>query len=69
MANKKKEKGITKDMSFAEILQKKPEAAEILMKEGMHCFGCSMAGFETLEQGCQAHGIDVNKVIKKINKK
>lgn len=59
---------ITKDMSFSEVLKKKPEAMEILMKHGMHCFGCAFASFETLEQGCQAHGIDVKKILKEINK-
>jgi len=58
---------ITKKMSFAEIMKKKPEAVEVLMKEGMHCVGCHMAMFETLEQGAVMHGIDPDKLVKKIN--
>ncbi len=60
-------KKITKKMSFAEILEKKPESAEILINAGMHCFGCPMAQMETLEQGCMTHGIDADEIIEKIN--
>lgn len=65
----KTEKGkITKKMTFAEIMKKKPEAMEILMKKGMSCFGCPMAMQETLEQGAIAHGINVEKLVKELNK-
>jgi hydroxylamine reductase len=50
-------------------MQKYPEAAEILFKKGMHCMGCEMAGFETLEQGCVMHGLNANKIVDEINKK
>lgn len=67
--NKAKSKiKITKDMTFAEIIQKKPASIEVLFKAGMHCFGCARASFETLEQGCLSHGLDVNKILKEINK-
>ena len=55
-------------MNFGEILGKKPNAAETLLKAGMHCIGCPMAQMETLEQGCIAHGVDVNEILKKLNK-
>ena len=66
--SKKNNNLITKTMTFSEVLQKRPEAVEILFKAGMHCFGCSMAAFETLEQGCVSHGIDADKIVKEINK-
>lgn len=65
---KTKEK-ITKKMSFSEILEKFPEAAEILFESGMHCCGCPMSANESLEQGAIAHGIDADKLIEKLNKK
>ena len=64
-----KTKKITKKMSFSEVLKKNPEAAEVLMREGMHCCGCPMAMQETLEQGCLAHGVNPEKIIKKLNSK
>ncbi len=62
-----KEKKYTKHTKFSEIMQDE-KAVEILMKHGMHCLGCAFASFETLEQGCKGHGIDVNKVLKELNK-
>ena len=63
----KKNTLINKSMTFAEIMQKSPEAAWILMEKGMHCMGCSMAGGETLEQGAIMHGIDADKLVEEIN--
>lgn len=62
------ENKIKKDMTFTEIFEKKPGAASVLMKAGMHCFGCVMASGETLEEGCAAHRIDVKKILKELNK-
>ena len=64
---KKKLEKITKGMTFSEILEKNPSAIGILLDNGMHCIGCPMAQMETLEEGCAAHGIDVDKIVKKIN--
>lgn len=64
-----KNKKITKKMTFAEVMSKHPETAEVLFKEGMQCFGCSMAGFETIEQGCLAHGLNPEEIVKKMNEK
>jgi hybrid cluster-associated redox disulfide protein len=61
-------KKITKDMSFSEVLQKHPETAVVFMSHGMHCIGCMMAQFETIEQGAVAHGIDVKKLVEDLNK-
>lgn len=59
---------VNKTMNFRELLEKYPESAGILFQEGMHCIGCSMAGFETLEQGALAHGLDPDKIVEKMNK-
>jgi hybrid cluster-associated redox disulfide protein len=60
---------INKKMKFSEILKKYPEAAEILMNKGMHCFGCCMAADETLEQGAIMHGLNPDKLVEEINRK
>jgi len=64
---KKQKVKITKKMTFNEILEKNPESVMILLEKGMHCIGCGMAGFETLEQGALAHGIDVDELVKELN--
>ncbi|HRZ27803.1 MAG TPA: DUF1858 domain-containing protein [Spirochaetota bacterium] len=61
---------INKNMTFGEILQQKPQAAQILMRYGLHCIGCHIAVSETLEQGVMAHGHDqktLQKIIDEIN--
>lgn len=48
---------IEKTMTFAEVLRASPEAAAVLMRYGLHCIGCHISAFETLEQGAKAHGL------------
>ena len=65
----KKKTRINKKMSFADVLHKYPETAEEFMKEGLHCVGCPMAMMESIETGAEAHGIDADKLVEKLNKK
>ncbi|MBW3020532.1 DUF1858 domain-containing protein [Candidatus Woesearchaeota archaeon] len=61
---------ITKDMNFADILDKNENAAQILAKHGMHCMGCMMASVESLEDGCRGHGMDdeeIDEIVKELN--
>jgi len=60
---------ITKDMSITEIIQKYPQVIEVFQTFGLGWLGCIAATFETLEQGAQAHGIDVNELVNKLNQK
>ncbi len=57
----------TKDMTFAQALQASPEVAKVLRKYNLGCIGCMGAQNESLEQGCSAHGLDVNEVLKDLN--
>jgi len=59
---------ITKDMGFAEVLQRFPQTIPVFGKYGMHCIGCSMSAFETIEQGALAHRIDVKRFVDDLNK-
>ena len=69
IASASKMKKINKNMTFAELMEADPEAAEKLLGKGMHCCGCPMSIMETLEQGCAAHGIDVDELVKELNEK
>ena len=60
---------VTKKMRFAELIANHPESAGILMNKGMHCFGCAMASYETLEEGCLTHGLNPDEIVSEINKK
>ena len=63
---------ITKDMIMAEIITNWPQAAQVLIETySLYCVGCSMAAYETLEQGLKGHGYDdeqIKKIVDKLNK-
>jgi|TARA_Y100000310_G_scaffold275909_1_gene292698 hybrid cluster-associated redox disulfide protein len=61
---------ITKDMKIADIVEKCPDSAQIMMEQGMHCIGCHVSAVETLEQGAKSHGMsdeDIGTMVEKIN--
>jgi len=58
---------ITKTVNIAELVTKHPESVPVLVESGFHCLGCAAASFETLEQGCEAHGLDADEIVRKIN--
>ena len=46
------------DILIIELTELYPQLVDFLIEEyEFHCIGCIMAGFETLRQGAQAHGI------------
>lgn len=62
---------ITKDMLIGDVINKHPEAAEIMLGYGLHCVGCSANPFDTIESGCMVHGIDeetVDNLVNELNK-
>jgi hybrid cluster-associated redox disulfide protein len=62
------EKKITKEMTIAEALKLKPQIAAVLMSKGMHCLGCVIAQGETIEQAADVHGLDIEELLKELNK-
>ena len=59
---------ITAKMKIGEVVNKYPETMEVFFKHELHCVGCAVAQFESIEQGAKAHGIDVKKLIDDLNK-
>lgn len=58
---------ITKDMTFAEIMELDSEAGRKLADMGLFCGGCPMAQFETIENGARAHGVDIDELVEELN--
>ena len=61
---------ITKDTTIGEIVEKYPQVVETLMSFGVHCVGCHVSPFESLEGGFKGHGMDdatVEEAVKKLN--
>lgn len=69
--NQNKKLIITKEMSILEIIDKKPEAIEVLFDFGLGCISCAFSQIESLEEGALSHGMSegmIDKIVKEINK-
>jgi len=69
MTKKDKKQNINADMLIAEIVECYPVVVDYLINEyEFHCINCVLAGFETLEEGAQVHGITGSEFKKLLNK-
>ena len=59
---------ITKDMCIGDILDMDVGTAKFFLEMGMHCLGCAIAHGETIGEAAQVHGIDVNDLLRDLNK-
>lgn len=58
---------ITKEMLISEILDVDQKVVPVLLDAGMHCLGCPSHQFESLEEACMVHGIDVDTLVEQLN--
>ncbi len=60
---------VTSDIMIADLLTlgNQEEIASVLMGQGMHCLGCSIAKHETIEQAAAAHGIELEVLLNELN--
>ena len=61
---------VTKDMKIDEVLKEYPDCAIIFLEYGLHCVGCPVSSFETIEQGCNVHGFseeDIGELLDELN--
>lgn len=68
--NEKNKFIVTKDTNLAELIQKHPETAEVLLDYGLHCVGCVANSFDTIETGAKIHGYtdeEVGQLIERVN--
>ncbi|MBN1792168.1 DUF1858 domain-containing protein [Candidatus Woesearchaeota archaeon] len=57
-------------MPIGEAARTSGAAPEIMFSYGLHCLGCGMMAFETIEQGCSAHGMseeEIDKLVGELN--
>jgi hybrid cluster-associated redox disulfide protein len=59
---------ITGDMKIDEIVSKYPQTLRVLFQYGLGCIGCHAASYESLAEGVMAHGINLDAVLKDLNK-
>ena len=63
---------IKKTDTLGKIMTDFPEVAPVLAGAGLHCIGCHVSTYETIEEGCLAHGMkskDVTELVKKANER
>ena len=61
---------ITKDSTIGDVVERHPEIIETLTELGVHCVGCHVSPFESLEMGFKGHGMsddDVNEAVARLN--
>ncbi len=59
---------ITKDMKIEAVVTEYPESMMVFMRHGLHCVGCHVSAFESIEEGAMAHGINVDALVADLNK-
>jgi len=59
---------ISKENTIEEVVTKYPESVMVFMKHGLHCVGCHVSAFESIEEGAMAHGINVDALVADLNK-
>lgn len=61
---------ITKDMTMGEIIEKYPFASEVMLSYGLHCVGCHVNPYESLENGALGHGMsdtEISSLLQELN--
>ena len=53
---------ISKDMAIGEAVQAYPVTAAVMMKYGLHCIGCHVAAWESIEDGARGHGLTEDQI-------
>jgi len=68
MTSVKKQSIIMPDMPIGDVVRKYPDTVNVFLSHGLMCVGCAVARFESIRQGAQAHGIDVDALVEDLNK-
>jgi hybrid cluster-associated redox disulfide protein len=58
---------ITREMPIGTVVKEHPETVPVFLKHGLHCIGCHVAAFESVAEGAQAHGIEVDTLMADLN--
>jgi iron-sulfur cluster assembly protein len=70
--DQKSEHKIERSMTIGDIVSKYPELVETLLSFGVHCVGCHVAHWESLEDGFRSHGMseeEIDEALKILNEK
>ena len=59
---------IKKEMNIGETVRNYPEIAMVFIEAGMHCIGCHVSSYETIEEGAKMHGLSDKEIDKMIDR-
>ena len=58
---------VTSDMIISEVLNMDKGTVPIFINNGLYCLGCPSASGESIEDACEIHGLDCDKLIRELN--
>jgi len=61
---------VSKEMTIGDVVTKYPIAADIMLNHGLHCIGCHVNPYESIEMGAKSHGMsdsEVESMLKEVN--
>ncbi len=64
-------KQISRTTTIGQIVEKYPQTVDTLLSFGVHCVGCHVSPFESLEDGFRGHGLSdaqIDDAVVKLNK-
>ena len=53
---------IAKEQTVSAVVAAHPEVASVLTAAGLHCIGCHVSEFESIEEGCMGHGMTKQQI-------
>lgn len=59
---------VTRETKIGDILDYDVSTAEYFLQMGMHCLSCPASRSESLEEACEAHGVEVEELVEAITR-
>jgi hybrid cluster-associated redox disulfide protein len=53
----------TTNLTVDEVMQRWPVTIRVFLDFGMHCVGCPIATFHSVDEACNEHGIELEKFL------
>lgn len=58
---------VTSDMIISRVLDMDKGTVPIFLNNGLYCLGCPSASGESIEDACEIHGLDCDKLVRELN--
>ncbi|MCL2103344.1 MAG: DUF1858 domain-containing protein [Syntrophorhabdaceae bacterium] len=58
---------INKDMKIEDVIRQYPRTISVFRRLGLDCIQCHLSQYESLENGANVHGIDLQSLLAELN--